>query len=152
MCKYTKAYKHNHQCISTLLLLASLADAVSVLPWNSTQQNDDFIHLLLDKPPVGINIFAHYEHLTYPFSHKGKVPDARGWDYDLDVDGASYYLPKKETMREGESTNSANIVSSLDIRHINSVTWPAALKPTFTVCWATRYHWLYASDSVWPAQ
>jgi hypothetical protein len=49
------------------------------LPWDSPQQNDDFLQLLIAKPPVGIHIFSHYDAAT------GTVPDARGVVYDVDV-------------------------------------------------------------------
>jgi hypothetical protein len=49
------------------------------LPWDSPQQNDDFLQLLLDKPPVGIHIFSHYDAAT------GTVPDARGLGSAYDV-------------------------------------------------------------------
>ena len=72
--------KTTHLCIAILLLLSSLADSIHpALPWDTPQQNDDFLHLLHDKPPVGINIFSHYDATT------GVVPDARGLDYDVAV-------------------------------------------------------------------
>ena len=47
------------------------------------RQNDDFIMLLQNKPPVGINIFSHYGATT------GLVPDARGIDYEVTVSGGT---------------------------------------------------------------
>ena len=80
VCRCMKVCKHNHLCIATFLLIASIADSIHpALPWETPQQNDDFLHLLLDKPPVGINIFSHYDATT------GVVPDARGLDYDVAV-------------------------------------------------------------------
>jgi len=101
------------------------------LPWDSPQQNDDFLRLLVDNPPVGINIFSHFDAATM------KVPDARGWDYDVEVTGTA---PEVETGLEDVSTNSANIVSSLYGRTTTELYWPSRLEDTFTVCWATRYH------------
>jgi hypothetical protein len=43
----------------------------------SPQQNDEFLDLLVIKPPVGINIFSQYNART--------VPDARGFAYDVAI-------------------------------------------------------------------
>jgi hypothetical protein len=55
-------------------------------PWTTPQQNDEFLGLLLTKPPVGINIFSHYDTTT------GKVPDARGNGYDVTVALATVFV------------------------------------------------------------
>ncbi|KAJ1463953.1 hypothetical protein T484DRAFT_1758454, partial [Baffinella frigidus] len=49
----------------------------AAFPWTTAQQNDEFLALVGAKPPVGINIFSHYDAVS------GKVPDARGNGYDV---------------------------------------------------------------------
>jgi hypothetical protein len=44
---------------------------------HSSQQNAVFLKLLKDRPPIGINIFADFNHTTR------KIPDARGNGYDV---------------------------------------------------------------------
>ena len=116
--------KHNHLCISTLLLLASHADASeqTTLPWASVQHNDDFFKLLLDKPPVGINIFSQWDAAT------GKVPDARGLLDGIEV-GGRYII--RET---GRNFNAVNPVTSLYGNAGTSWGLPASSNP-FTDCW-----------------
>ena len=88
-----KVYKHNHLCIFTLFLLTSHIAAIItptdevILPWDSLQQNDDFLRLLIGNPPVGINIFSHYDAAT------GVVPDARGSNYDITVTDGQVQFP-----------------------------------------------------------
>ncbi|KAJ1463912.1 hypothetical protein T484DRAFT_3649390, partial [Baffinella frigidus] len=62
--------------LSAALLLTSHAVAAA-FPWTTAQQNDQFLALVGAKPPVGINIFSHYDAVS------GKVPDARGNGYDV---------------------------------------------------------------------
>ena len=86
-------------CIGMKITNGSLLNAVVLffvisiehstpLPWDSPQQNDEFLRLLVDKAPVGINIFSHYDATT------GKVPDARGWvNYDGTVTNRIVQFP-----------------------------------------------------------
>ena len=44
---------------------------------DTPQPNEAFVQLLVNNPPVGINIFSQY--------NAGTVPDARGHAYDVAV-------------------------------------------------------------------
>jgi len=69
-------------CMCLLLMWSFFTgDCDATTPWDSPQQNDAFLELLKNEPPVGINIFSHFDAAT------GKVPDARGFDYDVTVTG-----------------------------------------------------------------
>ena len=68
------------------------------------QQNTAFLDLLVEKPPTGVNIFAHYN------AAAGKVPDARGDDYDITVTSSEVErgMPRGDVV-EGDTGLSASM-------------------------------------------
>ena len=149
VCKDMKVYKGNQLCISALMLLMSLSDTIQTkLPWDIPQQNDAFLQLLLDTPPVGIHIFSQYDNVTE------KVLDARGQScayndaggelvpclFDIiDVSGGEIVT---ET---GGNFNAVNPVTSL--YGVKDMIWdlPESSGP-YTTCWLARHDDAYNSD------
>ena len=104
-------------------------------PWTTDQQNDQFLALLVAKPPAGINIFSHYDPDT------SKVPDARGLAYDVDVIGTA---PVPETESAGEF-NATNSVTSMYGTADTTWTFPSSADQ-FTTCWLARHDTVDNSD------
>ena len=106
-------------CISTLLIPASLAETTqpntAVLPWDSPQQNDDFLRVLLEKPPADVNIFSHYD------ATKGIVPDARGNGYDVAVDKPLQFPPADGTVVMSNTDNDKGTMTKSDAAYGNGV-------------------------------
>jgi hypothetical protein len=112
--------------VAILLLACTWPHTVSAFPWDTPQQNDQFLLLLVAKPPVGINIFSHYVSNT--------VPDARGSTYSVSITGS----PQLTT---GSDAGAVNVVTSLYIPVGTVLTWPTP--PTqggFTRCWTWVTH------------
>ena len=128
VCKFMKVYKHNNLCITIFLLLVSLHCCYSsnsrILPWDSPQQNDAFLKLLLQIMPQSVSIFSEYD--------AGKVPDALGSTFEIQVaDGEIITEP-------GGDFNAVNPVQSLygDVGTVWVV--PVTSFP-FTTCWLARH-------------
>ena len=114
--------------IYTFLLLVS--QAAAVLIWDSPQQNDAFLQLLETKPPAGINLFSHHNAVS------NKVPDARGFAYEVTVIGGTIFT------EPGGEFNAVNPVKSLYGALGQTWTFPSSTSP-FTICWLAR------SDGDW---
>ncbi|KAJ1464583.1 hypothetical protein T484DRAFT_1757993, partial [Baffinella frigidus] len=127
--KVSTDFKLNPLLLGCALLLFA-SHTAAILPWDSPQQNDAFLRLLQNNPPVGINIFSQYHATT------NKVPDARGNGYDVMWTAGD--APVLET--EPRGFNADNDVTSLYGRASTQLQWSVSMAATFTVCWATRYH------------
>jgi hypothetical protein len=114
--------------VLSLLSMSNCPCASAAFPWTTVQQNDAFLRLLCQNPPVGINIFSHYDATT------NKVPDARGVAYDVELSGSIPVVTKSGTNTFG----AVNPVTSLYGDVATTWTWPTLPGPAYTMCWVTR--------------
>jgi Tyrosine-protein kinase ephrin type A/B receptor-like len=108
-----------------VLLLAS--HVVAAFPWTTPQQNDVFLQFLVTTPPVGINIFSHYNSVAKT------VPDARGNTHTITLTGITSPAVTITTA----SFNAVNPVTSVygDV----DTGWGLTPPPNaYTWCWVSK--------------